>query len=89
MLPQADAAVSVQRSFCCRVSHREYEHQKSSTSQECIAALLDRIVADKSMPAKVKKQRLKTVRKADRTLLQLLVVSEWYIVHYIVVLAVI
>ena len=62
---QSDSVVSVHRSFCYQVSHSEYEQQKVSTSQECIAALLDRIVADKSMPAKVKKQRLKTVSREE------------------------
>ncbi len=47
--------------FCSRVSQEQYEREAKTTSVEAIAALLDRIAADKDMSAKEKQQKLKLV----------------------------
>jgi hypothetical protein len=43
------------------VSSAEYEQQKQSVSNSALVELLDSIVADTTVSAKVKKQRLKQV----------------------------
>ena len=48
-------------SFCQQVSKKQYEEEGRTASRRAIAALLDRIIADKSMTTKVKSQRLKLV----------------------------
>ena len=55
-----DTPMKSTRTFCAQVTEREYEEQKRN-SMQCIAALLDNILSDETMSAKVKKQRLKMV----------------------------
>ncbi|XP_071510090.1 DEP domain-containing protein 1A-like [Diadema antillarum] len=50
--------------FCAQVSVEEYEKQKTSSSQKAIEDLLDSIIADRVMPAKEKKKKLKLFQKA-------------------------
>lgn len=50
-------------SFCQQVSKKQYEEEGRTASRRAIAALLDRIIADKSMTTKVKSQRLKLFQR--------------------------
>lgn len=49
------------KSFCRRVSQKEYECQMKMTSQQSISSLLDKIASDENMTDREKKQRLKLV----------------------------
>ncbi|CAI8010200.1 DEP domain-containing protein 1B [Geodia barretti] len=47
------------KSFCQRVSQKEYDAQMRTTSQQSISCLLDQITADENMTDREKKQKLK------------------------------
>lgn len=54
-----EAIAADSTSYCQRVSQAQYEQQTRTTSQKAMAALLDGIITDQTMPAKTKRHRLK------------------------------
>ena len=59
--PQETSGSNETKSYCRRVSEKEYGAQMKATSHQSISSLLDRIAADENITEREKKQKLKLV----------------------------
>ncbi|KAM6230309.1 DEP domain-containing protein 1B isoform 1-T1 [Porphyrio hochstetteri] len=62
--PGADTDATFPPSFCHQISTDEYEYQRTTGSQEPLAALLEEIAMNKEISAKDKKKQLKQFQKS-------------------------